>query len=570
MNKRFSYLLLPLFVLTACIGKEPAPDVIGSADGSFPETLSDGEIVLGKRLDNPYSTENMRKAYSSLCPTRSSRDVVETTHLYVRFLPSGAGDIDLLSGMGLVLYDHPLDYEIVKEGDYYHDPSLPEDAITWQYTLVPKDFEFPDIPYEVIEECCMDDPSLETRASGTVSWEALEAEAFRVSGNEDMLGAETRASKQVPQGRFTFSDELRPGGEKIGVAGVEVVCNVFVKIAKGYTDKDGYYKMNKSFSSSKVRYSIVYRNEKSFAIGFDFILVPASVAGLGRHSSAGYDAHFTMTRDPKTWRRSVINNAVYEYIDYCDSHECGVIPPPAGYRIWVFDSFADGYSLMMHQGAIWEGSFISKVFPKAVPILKRFSPDAVIGMKGISSASDLYTLCWHEAAHASHFAQVGKAYWNNFAASMAANAIKGAGRYGNGSLDLDGYTGVCEMWAYYFSSKVYEKTYGRKEIFGKDNWFKPGFLHALGDLGLSETSIWNVLTDDVVSVPSLGKKLVDRYEKYWPGIEDAYNSYFGGGNSSDSGDDDKAVGPDEGRSDGPDQPHTGDGPGGDPEDDRIL
>lgn len=126
------------------------------------------------------------------------------------------------------------------------------------------------------------------------------------------------------------------------------------------------------------------------------------------------------------------------------------------------------------------------------------------------------------------------------------------------------------MWAYYFSSKVYEKTYGRKEIFGKDNWFKPGFLHALGDLGLSETSIWNVLTDDVVSVPSLGKKLVDRYEKYWPGIEDAYNSYFGGGNSSDSGDDDKAVGPDEGRSDGPDQPHTGDGPGGDPEDDRIL
>ena len=74
-------LALPLMVLTAC-EKDFAAN-----SGSYPETddgtvedLSHGMMVLGKRLDNPYSTENMQEAYSSLYPTRS-RDVIETTEV---------------------------------------------------------------------------------------------------------------------------------------------------------------------------------------------------------------------------------------------------------------------------------------------------------------------------------------------------------------------------------------------------------------------------------------------------------------------------------------------------------
>ena len=49
-------------------------------------TLSHGMIVLGDRLENPYRTETIRDAVVSLYPTKS-RNEIETSHLYVRFLP---------------------------------------------------------------------------------------------------------------------------------------------------------------------------------------------------------------------------------------------------------------------------------------------------------------------------------------------------------------------------------------------------------------------------------------------------------------------------------------------------
>lgn len=49
---------------------------------------------------------------------------IETTHHYVKFFPQNDEEYDLLtSDSTLILYDYPLDYEIVKMGDYYHSLS---------------------------------------------------------------------------------------------------------------------------------------------------------------------------------------------------------------------------------------------------------------------------------------------------------------------------------------------------------------------------------------------------------------------------------------------------------------
>ena len=168
-NRLILLLALPLIVLTACERKLAADLDVGSGDDalSVPEQLH-GKIVLGKRLENPYSTENMQAAYSSLYSTRSSRDVVSTTHLYVRFLPENEADFRLLESRGLVLFDYPLDYEIAVEGSYYHDPDIPEDMPTWLYTAVPVDYVFPDVEYEILEECYIPDES-KSRMSETSS-----------------------------------------------------------------------------------------------------------------------------------------------------------------------------------------------------------------------------------------------------------------------------------------------------------------------------------------------------------------------------------------------------------------
>ncbi len=148
MKKYLAFIIAALLPLS-CTKQSSFSGDVHSFRG---DGISHGMIVLGDRLENPYVTENVRKAFASLYPTKSS-DLVRTTNLYVRFLPKDNDEYQLLKKMGVDMLDHPVDYEIVEEGDYYQDPSLGDGAITWQYAVVPIDFKFPDVRHEILDEC---------------------------------------------------------------------------------------------------------------------------------------------------------------------------------------------------------------------------------------------------------------------------------------------------------------------------------------------------------------------------------------------------------------------------------
>ena len=131
-------LLLMAFILMSCSKDEFRTG--RGLDYSYGRDIPHEKIVLGKRLDNPYTTENMTKALHSLYPTKADRVDVKTTNLYVRFLPADEVEYQMLRDAGLELMDHPMDYDIVVDGDWYHDPDIPEDRVTWQYAVVPRDF----------------------------------------------------------------------------------------------------------------------------------------------------------------------------------------------------------------------------------------------------------------------------------------------------------------------------------------------------------------------------------------------------------------------------------------------
>jgi hypothetical protein len=105
------------------------------------------KMVLGKQLENPYSVENMRKALASLIANgRTAGDFdIETTDLYVRFIPTDSIELDALENYNQIdttfnLFDHPLDFEIEEVGHWYHDPSISDHLPTYQYTVVKPDF----------------------------------------------------------------------------------------------------------------------------------------------------------------------------------------------------------------------------------------------------------------------------------------------------------------------------------------------------------------------------------------------------------------------------------------------
>lgn len=497
-------------------------------DYSYGRKLSHEMIVLGNRLENPYKTENIEKALKSLYPTKADRVDVKPTNIYVRFLPADEHEYDMLAAMGIELVDHPLDYDVLVEGDWYHDPSVPEGNVTWQYAVVAPDFSFPPVRYEVIDECYIAENDKGTRAADGIDWEEVERRAYMLTGNGDRLEQpDTKGpSKVQPSGRITIVDENASGGKPFGVAGVCVSCNSFVKFDKAYTDRDGYYTMKKSFTS-KLRYRLVFKNEKNFSIGFNLVLLPASVSTLGKSGPEGVNMTVTKDSEGKLFRRCVVNNAAYDYISRCSSADMGIEVPPSDLRIWILNGMDASSAVMLHHGTLLSSDKLGSFFGKFASLLKVFMPDITIGTKGIDSYSEIYSSTCHELAHASHFSKVGKSYWNNYIFYIVESYLTTGGMtYGDGSARGSGYCEIGEMWAYYLESKMYKERYGGSfPSFGTSFWFYPQIFRFLDDRGISCSDIFNVLGPSVLSRDALKSALLSAYPARRTSIEQVFSRY---------------------------------------------
>lgn len=522
--------LLPVLLAGACTG--------GGLDPSVPETDAEGKllhhemIILGSRLEDPYSVETMTRALASLYPTKADRVSLPPTDLYVRFLPADADELTRLTDRGLALLDHPVDYEILREGDYYHDPSLEEGQITWQYAVVPVDFSFPEgIRCEILDRCYIPDEEAATRSGDGVDWAAVEREAFRLTGNDALLAptpaaAVTKASSSgTPSGRITIVDpDLGPGAE--GVRGVRVSCNSFVKFAHAYTDADGYYRMTRSFSA-RPRYRLVFSNSSGFAIGFNKLLESASASTLGKNEASGLDVEITPQSDRKLFARCVVNNAGYDYYARCRAEQPAIKTPPANLRIWLFQGFESGGALMLQQGVLVDESKLGSALGDFIFLVKMFLPDILLGLKGRENYAEIYAEAVHSLAHASHFMQAGRVYWDDYVRFLLTSYVgSGFVDYGTGMEKDAGLCEVGEVWAYFMQTLMVRERYGAGgEIYGLDRWFHPQILLQLEERGLSCGSLFQVLGSDVRDREMFQKKLISYYPEYKSAIMQVFARY---------------------------------------------
>lgn len=495
--------------------------------------LYHGMIELGEKLDDPYTVANMQAALTKVYPTKADRVDITATDLYVRFLPKSDEQLKRLKGLGLYLMDHPMDYRILKEGDYYQDPDVGDEDITWQYAVVPHDFVFPEgIRFELLDECYIAENAPVTRAGlEDVDWALVEQEAFRLTGNGWMLEADAAgpvfATKAAvaPEGRITIEDPKFSGGQPFGVAGVKVVCNIFVKIASAYTDRDGYYRMERTFSGNP-RYRLVFQNEKGFNIGFNWIIIPASVSTLGKGGPEGLDYHVTRDSDGALFRRCAVNNAAWDYYSRCTKADLDVSPPPGDLRFWIFNGLTSSSACMLHHGAFLEGSLLDRYLGDWLNLVKIFLPDITIGTKEQDYAG-IYTAVVHELSHASHYAQVGNAFWTPYINYVIRSYVTEGGRpYGSGFAEGAGYCEIGEMWAYFMQESLYKDHYGGTiSPFGEMFWFRPDIFTYLYERGLSRGEIFRALKADVTAIDDLREELVSLYPDREETIEATFAFY---------------------------------------------
>ena len=569
LTKNSAKLMVNVFCLfsvfnatTSCTDElvEESSDDLGSAEAvSVDKEKFGNTIILGKKLNNPYSLKNMQAAYDSLCmasgvATRSV-DMLQPTHLYVRFLPKDSVDINRLDKENLDLFCYPLDYDVEQWGDYYHDPSIPEDQPTWQYTRVPVGYDFPDVQYEILDTCFIpeDEDEVETRMAGNAfSLGELEDAAYEHSGNGDMLVKDELRAKHSPCGTFTVYNDST--GRYEGVAGIAVRMGKFVKWFHVYTDRDGYY-FTKSTFRTDPHYWIYFDNKKGFKIGSWSVFANARLCAMGKHSNKGYSHAFNKGSD--MWAHCAVNNAAYYMYENFASYI------PSDMRLWVIDKTSTGCAAMLGHGTAFKykagvvlaallapsivdaglntaaGSVPPVLNPLAttgstsisavvsptmaaivaplVPAIALLSPDIIVGSKSRSYYGLFETTC-HELSHSMHFKRVTKVFWNHYIDGIVECYQKTGEPYGlssNDSPNFSGIIGVGETWGYAMGFYMLNKRYGttKNPGTGPKRWFKPRQTKNLFDNGdITPLQFLNCMDNSIQNLQSLNAVLSSKYK----------------------------------------------------------
>lgn len=322
-----------LFLLLSC-DKENIPITENYSERL--QGLQIPKMVLGKKLENPYSTENMIKAYNLLEPRTKAafgEDIVRTTHLYVKFIPKTEEELSILkTDSTLVLFQYPLDYEIKSYGSY-RDPDIPENQPTPLYCSVPIDKPLPtDVEYEVLEDLYIPDSQKVDTKLSSVSLilteefiDALVNKSFEITGNANDLSPATKAKKSswVPQGSVRYYDSIKH--EELPIEGLQVRCNRWFTTYTTYTKADGSFKCKDSETfKDPANYSIVFER-------YDFEIRDAWLSTAkydGPKKEGSWTVNFT--NDKLSTYYSTIFRAAYKYY-YGDIH--GLSRPPQN-SIW--------------------------------------------------------------------------------------------------------------------------------------------------------------------------------------------------------------------------------------------
>ena len=298
-----------------------------------------------------------------------------------------------MDAQGLELFDAPMDYDVIQEGDYYQDPSIPDSSVTWQYAVVPTNFQFPTgITYQTLSQIHI--PSDD--------YEAIETEAERLASKQDSIncsggGPQARTIKpyvqdcgpgfhwdftvnrcvcdccpdgyhwdviqgrcvadpppppppppgpapdaQIPAGVITVSDVNL--GTTPGVRNVRVVAKRWFKIERVYTDNNGNFQCTKHFKN-KVKIRVKFTNQYCNIRGIRGLRLWQSLypvqntlgvySGTKNHITYNYlqYANSTKAKGNRYWVAATTNNAIIEHRDY--AAQFGFSAAPTGLNVYI-------------------------------------------------------------------------------------------------------------------------------------------------------------------------------------------------------------------------------------------
>ncbi|MBB6370325.1 hypothetical protein [Chryseobacterium shigense] len=262
--------------------------------------------VLGRQIPIPYTIENMTSAYESLMAepkkegNRSLNHVnIRTTHRYIKFNPTTEEELETLLQSDLILYDTPLDREILVAGKYYHDPQVPDSQPTPQYATVRNGIKLPEgIDYEVLKDVYIPEEDINLLGASNTNYKfvySLVQRAELISGVIHPEEADLNPWDNVGEPGQWYP-EPNPGGGGGGAAiygairifdtrlntlipfeGAKVTARRGLRTREGITNANGQYGLSGTPFQNNRRVDFKLHMDRKHFVIKDNWLIPAKV-----------------------------------------------------------------------------------------------------------------------------------------------------------------------------------------------------------------------------------------------------------------------------------------------------
>lgn len=374
----------------------------------------DVEMVLGKKLQNPYTVENMTAAYNNLkkLDNTIAKIEIKANYLYLRFLPKTDEEYDLLDkDDNLDLYIYPLDYEISKNGNKFKDPSTSGNKFTWYYTVVPIDYALPkQIKAEILSKLYLPRGNGNSKSPEKIQKQVfdnsfideLENEALRITDNLPSK-KNGRVSAYIPTGRIRVWDErIRYNdatGTYINGAGYVPVVGCQVRTRRWFSTETTLTLADGSFNIG-----VSYNNPANFSIEWDRPDFDIRDGSYGQ-------AYFNGPKQEGSWDLNIEKNGdsfLYAHVhraawNYYYNNTYGVVSPPRstfgplGGKIHLGTKQGTGRSHYFAFNSTWLASDVKLIF------------NLTNTNYFISDGRYVFATTIHELTHASHWA-MGMSY----------------------------------------------------------------------------------------------------------------------------------------------------------------
>lgn len=393
------------------------------------------EIVLGNKINNPFSIRTNRSIADE-----------EPNYFYFKIRTTKLEGIDNIKQVCGDLNIIPCDYEVIQGGSSFNENLGDAEHSPWYYYVLPinvlDSFCSSEYEIEILDEMFISDEDIKLLSEPELLGNDNDNSLEDLDNSARFLWFNWKSVK--PYGKVTVYDEVAQ--QDMPVPNVRVTITQWCFTHSVYTDSNGCYQFPVNYTTLLQNNALVtvwFENEHEDVMHSGFVSTSFYTQGH-KNIAKLKDNTIKLANNTEAQKYGHIIRAAELYRGYANDYG---VTNPKKLKIWADLNTSSDVTLMgsdvitpsavymsTYIGLVAGGPMASLISGATASLICSYIPNLVIGCKSVvyrgvrkTSTEVIYSVIFHEMAHASHFKGLGASaadYWTNEYIDMLLGWIK--------------------------------------------------------------------------------------------------------------------------------------------------